>query len=70
TNYVAGRVYSGTLFGPPGEVEEVYLDYKDVNGVKFPSHSVLSQNGAKRAELKIDDIVVNSEIPDSAFARP
>ncbi|MEP6539670.1 MAG: pitrilysin family protein [Bryobacteraceae bacterium] len=70
TNYVAGRVYSGALFGPPGEVEEVYLDYKDVNGVKFPSHSVLSQNGAKRAELKIDDIVVNSEIPDSAFARP
>jgi len=70
TNLVAGRVYSGALFGPPGEVEEVYLDYKDVNGIKFPSHSVLSQNGAKRAELKIDDIVINSEIPDSAFARP
>ena len=70
TNLVAGRMYTAALFGPPGEVEEVYLDYKDVNGVKFPSHSVLSQNGAKRAELKIDDIVVNTNVPDSAFARP
>ena len=70
TNVLAGRVYNGALFGPPGEVEEVYLAYKDVSGVKFPSHSVLSQNGAKRAELKIDDIVVNPNVPDSAFARP
>ncbi len=70
TSLVAGRVYNGALFGPPGEVEEIYLDYKDVNGVKFPSHSVLSQNGAKRAELKIEDIVVNASVPDSAFVRP
>ena len=70
TNLVAGRAYNGALFGPPGEVEELYLDYKVVNGIKFPSHSVLSQNGAKRAELRIDDISVNPNVPDSAFARP
>jgi hypothetical protein len=70
TSFIAGKVYNGALFGPPGEVEEVYLDYKDVNGVKFPSHAVLSQNGTKRAELKVDDIAVNANVPDSAFARP
>ncbi len=70
TNLVAGRMYNGALFGPPGEVEEIYLDFKDVDGMKFPSHSVLSQNGAKRAELKIDEIAVNPSVPDSAFARP
>jgi hypothetical protein len=56
--------------GPPGEIEEVYLDFKDVDGVKFPSHSVLSQNGAKRAELKIEEIAVNGSVPDSAFSKP
>jgi len=70
TSLLAGKTYMGALFGPPGEVEEVYLDYKEVAGVKFPSHIVLSQNGAKRAELKADDIAVNSNVPDSAFAQP
>ncbi len=70
TNLIAGKVYNGALFGPPGEVEEVYMDFKDVNGVKFPSHAVLSQNGAKRAELKTDEITLNPNVPDSTFARP
>jgi hypothetical protein len=70
TSLIAGKVYNGALFGPPGEVEEVYLAFKDVDGVKFPSHAVLSQNGAKRAEMKIDEIAVNTNVPDSAFARP
>jgi hypothetical protein len=70
TSLLAGRVYTGSLMGPPGEIEEVYLDFKDVDGVKFPSHSVLSQNGAKRAELKIEEIAVNGSVPDSAFSKP
>jgi hypothetical protein len=70
TSLIAGKIYNGALFGPPGEVEEVYLDFKDVNGVKFPSHAVLSQNGSKRAELKVDEIAVNANVPDSAFAQP
>jgi predicted Zn-dependent peptidase len=70
TNLLAGKVYNGALFGPPGEVEEVYLAFKDVDGVKFPSHAVLSQNGAKRAEMKIDEISLNPSVADNAFAQP
>jgi zinc protease len=70
TSLIAGKIYNGALFGPPGEVEEVYLDFKDVDGVKFPSHAVMSQNGTKRAEMKVEEIAVNTNVPDSAFARP
>jgi hypothetical protein len=70
TSLLAGKVYTGSLMGPPSEIEEVYLDFKDVDGVKFPSHSVLSQNGAKRAELKVEEIAVNASIPDTAFSKP
>jgi zinc protease len=70
TGLVAGRSYVGAMMGAPGELQETYLEYKDVNGIKFPSHAVVSQNGSKRAEIKVNDVAINTEIADSVFAKP
>jgi len=70
TGLVSGRSYVGAMMGAPGELQETYLEYKDVNGIKFPSHAVVSQNGSKRAEIKVNDVAINTEIADSLFAKP
>ena len=53
-----------------GEVEESYLAYKDVSGIPFPSQIVITQNGQKRAEIKVDEVTLNPAIPDNTFAKP
>jgi hypothetical protein len=68
TSLIAGKSYS-TPTGP-GEIQEVYNGFKDVGGVKFPAQIVVSQNGKKRAEAKIDDIQINTNVADSLFAKP
>ncbi len=53
-----------------GETEELYTDYKDVDGIKLPSKVIVSQNGQKRAEVTIDEITLNPAIADNLFAKP
>jgi len=56
--------------GGGGETEEVYSDYKDVQGVKIPSKVTVSQNGQKRAEVTLDEVTLNPAVTDSMFAKP
>jgi hypothetical protein len=42
-----------------------FLEYKDVDGIKFPS--VISMTGAMAMKLKAETINVNKGIPDSEF---
>jgi glyoxylase-like metal-dependent hydrolase (beta-lactamase superfamily II) len=40
--------------------ESVYSDYKDYNGVKFPSHIVQSQGGSPILDLTVSDVKPNA----------
>lgn len=40
--------------------ESLYSDYKDYNGVKFPSHIVQSQGGAPILDLTVSDVKPNA----------
>ncbi len=50
--------------------ESVYSDYKDFNGVKFPTHIVQSQGGAPILDLTISDVKPNAAVTIPAPAAP
>lgn len=70
THLMLGKAYDGDLMGAPGEIEEVYSDYREVNGVRVPFHIVLQQNGQKRGEVKVSEMKINTGVADTLFAKP
>ena len=55
--------------GPQGSMmeETIYMDYKEVDGVKFP-HQMKVAAGPQRIEMTVNEIKVNIKIDDSVFA--
>ncbi len=46
--------------GPPAMVEDVWSDFRDVNGVKIPFKISISRNGQKYADVTVTDCKINS----------
>ena len=70
THLVAGARYQQDT--PQGAVEtiEVWSDYREVDGAKFPCHGLTLRNGQKFAEYTVQEIKFNTN-PDAAlFAKP
>ena len=70
THLAAGARYSQDT--PQGAVEtiEVWSDYREVDGAKFPCHGVTLRNGQKFAEYTVQEIKFNTN-PDAAlFVKP
>lgn len=70
THLVAKRSYQGTAMGRPARLEEVYADYREVAGLKFPHTVTVLADGQKFAEGTITRLEVNPEVDSSVFARP
>jgi len=70
TSLIAKKVYTGSLMGPPAELEEVYDDYRDTGGVRLPYHVVINQDGKKKVEQKIKEIRINPGLEDAAYRKP
>ena len=71
TGLLAGKVYQGQVpMSGPGEITESLSDVREVEGVKLPFRSVMTNNGKKAVEQRIAEIKVNTGVPDSAFAKP
>jgi len=70
TGLIAKKIYTGSLMGPPAELEEVYDDYRDVAGLKLPFHAVINQAGKKKMEQKIKEIKINPGLEDAAYQKP
>lgn len=60
-----------TAEGPQGKVEQStdYLEYKDFNGILYPSKQVQSVMG-QLIEMKVDKLEVNTGLDDSIFVKP
>jgi zinc protease len=68
---VAGQAYSRS--DPTGRqilTEEVFSDYRAVDGVRVPFEAQLLQNGQPVLKRTLTTVVFNSAVPDSLFARP
>ncbi len=70
TNLVMRKNYTAALMGPPAETDEIYSDYRDVNGVKFPFKMVVQQGGKTKVSEEITEVKVNPGIEESAYKKP
>ena len=68
---IAGQAY--TRADPAGRQilsEEVFSDYRDVNGVRVPFEAQLLQNGQPILKRTLTNVVLNGPVADTVFARP
>jgi len=68
---VVSMTYRGTGFGgSPGEMVDVYSDYREVDGVQLPFSKVSTFDGKPASSLTIDSIELDGAVEDSLFERP
>lgn len=64
------QLYDGvSMNGPAVQVEEVYGDFQDVNGVKLPSTVTVMQGGKKFAENKVLESKINTGLKAEDLAK-
>jgi len=65
----AARFISG---GPQGAAEtlQVWDDYRAVDGVQFPFHSVTYQDGVRHSEIFVQQVRFNQPMDAALFAKP
>jgi zinc protease len=61
--------YQGTTMMGPGNVEEVFSDYREVSRVKLPFSVTSFANGQKVAETKILEVNFNTQIDPELFIK-
>ncbi|HKM89772.1 MAG TPA: pitrilysin family protein [Candidatus Acidoferrales bacterium] len=66
---VAARFLSGSPHGP-AETLQTWDDYRDVEGVQFPFHTVTYQNGVRHSEIFVQQVRLNQPMDASLFAKP
>ena len=70
-NLIAGQSFANP--GPDGRPvvnEEVFSDYRTVDGVKVPFEAQLLQNGRAILKRTLKQVVFNGPVAESLFARP
>jgi hypothetical protein len=68
---ITGQAFSSTI--APGRrvlTEEVFSEYRAVNGIRIPFEAQLLQNGQPILKRTLTSVVLNEAIPDSVFERP
>jgi hypothetical protein len=55
---------------PEGLVVEDYSDYRDVEGVQVPFHTIVQRGGAAAVERDVAHIHFNIGLPAGLFDRP
>ncbi|HEY3886443.1 MAG TPA: hypothetical protein VGL62_14625 [Vicinamibacterales bacterium] len=54
----------------PGTTEELYSDYRDVNGVQIAFHTVVHRIGAPPIERDVKTFRINVPVPPGLFVKP
>ncbi|MGH9774147.1 MAG: M16 family metallopeptidase [Candidatus Acidiferrales bacterium] len=67
---VAAHFTSPTMQGGTAETDQHWSDFRAVNGVQFPFHSVIFRDGEKYSDTTIKDMKPNSKPDPSIFAKP
>ncbi len=66
----AGKSYMAALMGAPGEIDEIYSDWREVNGLKWPYKTVLNRSGKKFGETTVSEIKINPGLDENAYKKP
>ncbi len=67
--WVAARFFSASQQGP-AETLQVWDDYRAVDGVQFPFHTVTYQNGVRHSEIFVQQVRFNQPMEAPLFAKP
>ena len=66
-----GMRFTGKDFtGAPGEMVQVFSDFRDVDGLQIPFKTVSTFNGDPFLSNTLSEVSVNGPITDETFARP
>ncbi len=62
---------SAQMSGAPQIVEETFSDWRDVQGVRFPFKTMITQGGRKFGEATVQKIQINSGLkPEELSKKP
>ncbi len=53
--------------GAPVDTEELLSDYREINGIKLPFHTLIFQDGKKAMEYEMKSVELNPEVDESIF---
>ncbi len=71
TGQILSIAYRGTTFmGAPGEVEQHYSDFREVDGLMLPFASSTTFNGEPMLTGTVESTEVDVEVEDSEFEMP
>ncbi len=71
TNTIAGQQFvSSQMGGAPAETDEIYADYRDINGLKIAFKTTTKQGGKVRSEITASEVKINPGVPESAYKKP
>jgi len=52
------------------DAEEIYSDYRDVSGLRYPFHAVILQSGKRFADLMLSELKINAGVDENLFKKP
>jgi predicted Zn-dependent peptidase/outer membrane lipoprotein-sorting protein len=70
TNLVAKKMSRGNTAKGPADVEEIYEDYRVVDGVQVPFKMAAYAGGEKTLDITINTMKINSGVKEDTFKRP
>jgi hypothetical protein len=70
-NLIAKQAFTTTgADGMPLQVEEVFSDYRTIDGVRVPFEAQLMHNGQPVMKRTLKSVTFNGQVPETLFARP
>ncbi len=70
THYVVKLAFRETEQGVTMDIETMFSDFRDVEGVKFAFHVVQNVNGELYTDNRFNSVKLNAELDDSLFEVP
>ena len=70
THYVVKLAFRETEQGVTMDIETMFSDFRDVEGVKFAFHVVQNVNGELYTDNRFNSVKLNTELDDSLFEVP
>jgi len=58
------------MAGTPPDVEELYEDFRDVDGVRVPFKTTVFQGGKKFSDMQLTDVKYNTGLKPEDLAKP
>lgn len=70
TGRILSLSYRGSVMGPPGDVRQVYSDFREVDGLTLPFSSATTVNGNPAMTTTAESFTLDGEYEDSLFEMP